>query len=554
MPDKQNIDDALRVAKALNLGDEEMELRFRQIVDNMGEAFFMASPDLQQFLYVSPAYETIWGRTRESLYAAPVSWFQSIYKADRRTVMQIATSLGQSKKQVTFEYRIMRPNGDLRWIRSRILGLRDENGVHYRSVGFSEDITEQKKASDALQQAHDELERRVAERTEALRLALEDAQAANRAKSEFLANMSHEIRTPINGMLGMAQLLGHTVLSDEQQEYIDLLQSSGDLLMRVVNDVLDFSKIEAGKLEIEQIPFSLQEAVSGTLSSLGLRAGEKGLQLRHQMADDVPDLLVGDPARLQQILFNLVGNAIKFTETGQVDVVFEQMSEGGNTVVIITSVTDTGIGIPEDKQAVIFEAFSQADTSHTRQYGGTGLGLAITSRLVEMMGGTLGVESVEGKGSTFRFSLTLEKYHKDTLPSRKKNATFTSQSMNLLLAEDNPVNQRLAVRLLEKEGHVVTVVDTGKKVLDILLLKSFDAILMDVQMPELDGLETTLAIRRDERRTGRHMPIVALTAHAMTEDRQRCLQAGMDAYISKPIVIEELHNILEEIGKKIGLS
>jgi len=554
MPDKQNIDDALRVAQALNLGDEEMELRFRQIVDNMGEAFFMASPNLQQFLYVSPAYETIWGRTRESLYAAPVSWFQSIYKADRRVVMQIATSLGESQKQVTFEYRIMRPNGDLRWIRSRILGLRDDNGVHYRSVGFSEDITERKKASDALQQAHDELERRVTERTEALRLALEDAQAANRAKSEFLANMSHEIRTPINGILGMAQLLGHTALSDEQQEYIDLLQSSGDLLMRVVNDVLDFSKIEAGKLEIEHIPFSLQETISGTLSSLGLRAREKGLQLRHLVADDVPDLLVGDPARLQQILFNLVGNAIKFTETGQIDVAFEQMSKVGNNVVIGTSVTDTGIGIPEDKKTSIFEAFSQADTSHTRQYGGTGLGLAITSRLVEMMGGTVGVDSVEGKGSTFRFSLSFKKYHKDTLPSRKKNATFTSQSMNLLLAEDNPVNQRLAVRLLQKEGHVVTVVDTGKKVLDILLHKSFDAILMDVQMPELDGLETTQAIRQDERRTGRHLPIVALTAHAMVDDRQRCLNAGMDAYVSKPIVIEELHQVLEEIAKKIALS
>jgi len=397
------------------------------------------------------------------------------------------------------------------------------------------------------------LERRVAERTEALRLALEDAQAANRAKSEFLANMSHEIRTPINGILGMAQLLGHTVLSDEQQEYIDLLQSSGDLLMRVVNDVLDFSKIEAGKLEIEHIPFSLHETISGALSSLGLRAREKGLHLHHHVADDVPDLLVGDPARLQQILFNLVGNAVKFTETGHIDVLFERMSDVGSEVVMITSVTDTGIGIPEDKRTIIFEAFSQADTSHTRQYGGTGLGLAITSRLVEMMGGTVGVESEEGKGSTFRFSLSFEKYHKDKLPSRNKNATVTAQSMNLLLAEDNPVNQRLAMRLLEKEGHVVTVVDTGKKVLDILLLKSFDAILMDVQMPELDGLETTLAIRQDERRTGRHIPIVALTAHAMTDDRQRCLNAGMDAYISKPIVIEELHDILEEIAKKIGL-
>ena len=551
MAEEQKIDDALRVAQALNLGDEEMELRFRQIVDNMGEAFFMATPNLQQFLYVSPAYETIWGRTRESLYAAPVLWLQAVYKADRRKVMEIATTHSEAKRQIAFEYRIMRPDGDIRWIRSRILALRDEEGVHYRSVGFSEDITEQKLASDALQQAHDELERRVEERTEALRLALEDAQAASRAKSEFLANMSHEIRTPINGILGMAQLLGHTSLSDEQQEYIDLLQSSGDLLMRVVNDVLDFSKIEAGKLDIEHIPFGLRDTVSGTLSTLGLRAREKGLQLRHQVMEEVPEQLVGDPGRLQQILFNLVGNAIKFTETGHIDVRFELFSQDGNDLIIGVSVVDTGIGIPEDKQATIFDAFAQADTSHTRQYGGTGLGLAITSRLVDMMGGELAVDSVEGKGSTFRFSLRFEKGADKTAASRVRNFASTARPMHLLLAEDNPVNQRLAVRLLEKEGHTVTVVDTGQKVLDILLRESFDAILMDVQMPELDGLQTTQAIRERERQSDDHMPIVALTAHAMVDDRRRCLQAGMDAYISKPIVVEELHNILEDIGDKI---
>lgn len=548
MSDDAKIDDALRVAQALNVGDDETELRFRQIVDNMGEAFFMATPNLQQFLYVSPAYETIWGRPRESLYAAPVMWLQSIYKADRRKVMEIATTHGDAKRQIAFEYRIMRPDGEVRWIRSRIMALRNEAGEHYRSVGFSEDVTEQKLASDALQKAHDELERRVAERTEDLRVALEDAQAANRTKSEFLANMSHEIRTPINGMLGMAQLLAFTELDQDQQDYIALLQKSGDVLMRVVNDILDFSNIETGKLQIECIPFLLSETLQSTVTTFEAHAQEKGLPLQYKISDDVPKTLMGDPGRLQQILSNLVDNAIKFTEKGRVDIVFERVDGDDENVTIRGLVKDTGVGIAEDKKEMIFDAFSQADTSHTREYGGTGLGLAITSRLVDMMGGTLRVESVVGQGSTFQFELVFG------LKSAKFVSTLATDNlqMHVLLAEDNPVNQRLAVRLLEKDGHTVEVVGNGQKAVDILLHQSFDAVLMDVQMPEMDGLEATRIIRQREGDSGRHIPIVALTAHVMVEDRRRCLQAGMDAYISKPIVIEELYNILHEIGKKHG--
>jgi two-component system, sensor histidine kinase and response regulator len=612
--------------------------------------------------------------TREEMVGRSVEDLLSpeLAQAVREALVRIL----QTGKTETTEYPVSVRAGT-RWFAARMTRIPAEEGVRPTVCAVVRDITESREAAEELKRAK------------------EAAEAASEAKSEFLANMSHEIRTPMNGILGMTELTLDTELTHEQREYLKTVKNSADALLIVINDILDFSKIEAGKLEFDRVDFNLWKSLGETMETLALRAHQRGLEFACRIRPQVEEWVMGDPGRLRQVLVNLIGNAIKFTEKGEVVLEVSKDAQDETGALLHFAVRDTGIGIPAEKQSLIFGAFTQADSSMSRRYGGTGLGLAITCRLVEMMGGRIWVESEAGRGSTFHFTARFGKAAAQQLPARQlepdmlrglrvlvvddnesvreileeifnawtmipaavSNATAALEAlesaiekrspfalvvadaqmpgksgfdlaceckrrfgagapkfvmlspgaadamsspcrepgidafiskpvqqsqlhdtlqdifalpvesreivparapslkagkpqMRILLVEDNAVNRLVATRLLEKGGYRVVVAENGREAVDLAQRGGIQLVLMDVQMPEMDGFEATQAIRNRERVTGAHLPIVAMTAHAMKGDRERCLAAGMDDYLTKPIRSAELFDLLEQYARK----
>ena len=654
----------------------ESEQRLQSILDNARAVIYVKGVD-GRYVLVNRLFESLFhirhgqvvGKSDFDLFPAGLA---ETFRANDQRVLAAGAPL-------QFEEVALHDDGPHTYVSTKFL-LYDASGVPHAMCGISTDITERKRAEIELHKAK------------------EAAEAANLAKSVFLANMSHEIRTPMNGIIGMTDLVLDTALNPDQREYLTLVKESADSLLGVINDVLDFSKVEAGKLDLEQIPFALRDSLGDTMKSLAFRAHTKGLELACHVAPDVPEHLTGDPGRLRQVLNNLVGNAVKFTDRGEVVVDVRLDGQTDEEVLLHFCIADTGIGVPLEKQELIFEAFEQADSSTTRRFGGTGLGLAISRKLIQLMGGRLWLESEPGQGSRFHFTagLTLAAPPKtapraepamlldlpvlivdDNATNRlildemlrnwrmrptavdgaraalaamqeaaasnrpfslvlldanmpeidgfqladeirqhprlaeatimmltsgdrpedvrrcrqlgiacylmkpvKQSELFDGivsslgsrviheaaveevpaaappgRHLRVLLAEDSVVNQKLAVYLLEKWGHQVTVANNGREAVAWVRAEKFDLVLMDVQMPEMDGLEATAAIRRMEQGEGRRLPVVAMTAHAMVGDRERCLESGMDDYLSKPIRARELLAVIEQViagGQKPG--
>ena len=678
---------------------EELDRFFTLSLDMLAIAGFDG-----YFKRVNPAWQRVLGYSEAELLSRP--YMDLVHPDDRAATREQAARLTNGHEIIYFENRYLHKDGTIRWLLWASTPFPQQQIVY----GTAHDITERKAAEETLasyarelegsQRALEEQTARLVQLVKELEVAKARAEDAADTKSAFLANMSHEIRTPLNAILGMTTLALQTRLSAEQQEYLETVKSSADSLLAIVNDVLDFSRIEARRLDLEHTEFDLREIVGDAAKVLALRAGQKGLELACHIAADAPDAVVGDAGRLRQVLLNVLGNAVKFTDAGEVVLRVDVDTLTAERVTLRFAVTDTGIGIPVEKQRDIFQAFTQADSSTTRRFGGTGLGLAIALRLVELMGGRMWVESDVGRGSTFWFTATYDRpqtatleplldksraldglrvlvvddnatnrrileemlgswhmrptavadaesalaalrralsqnepfdviiadrqmpvvdglmlarrvrqdrqfgrtpivmltsvghggetarrgagvdayltkpvKHSDLLDAiatlfhvstRRPRAERAVQSaarpqkrLRVLLAEDNLVNRKLVTKLLQKRGHYVDAVENGRAALDLIESASsanFDLVLMDLQMPEMGGFEATTAIRERERRTTGHVPVIALTAHAMAGDRERCLAAGMDGYLSKPIEVNDLISTVERFGQGVDAT
>jgi PAS domain S-box-containing protein len=539
------------------------EIRFRTLWEASCEPMFLTGGD-GTILKVNQAFVDMLGTAAEAIEGLPVTdLFAPEQREEIRECHRLSYETGNGERM--FERELFFIDGRSGFFEHSLVRVHIP-GQNAQVLCILRDVTERKRNAEELARAKEaaeavnreliEANRNLEETGRLAREMADRAEALSAAKSDFLANMTHEVRTPLNGILGMTGLALETNLANDQREYLELVKSSAEALLSLVNDVLDFSKYEAGKLGLDCVEFPLRAVVREVLRPLALRASISGLAFESVIEEQVPDRVIGDPLRIGQVLRNLAGNAVKFTSQGNVSVHVRSKSAEKSKPVLCFSVADTGIGIPAEKHRLIFEPFTQADGSTTRKYGGTGLGLSISAGLVQLMGGSIWVESEAGKGSTFYFTVPV-----GLAPSPELTPLAASpgaihgrarRKLHILVAEDNSVNQRLATRLLEREGHAVTIAGSGGEALEALERRegeptSFDLILMDVQMPDMDGLEATARIRERECNSGRRVPIVAMTAQAAEADRLRCLESGMDAYISKPVNVPELMKIIDSV-------
>lgn len=515
----------------------------KAILDNAGHAIISATPDgiIRVF---NPAAEQLLGYSADELVGketpavfhdpqevvARAQAFSAELGIDLEPGFDVFVEKCRRGLPNAHEWTYIKKDGSRLTVLLTITALRTPEGTITSFLGVASDITRLK----TIQQE--------------LTLAKDAAEAASIAKSQFLANMSHEIRTPMNGVLGMTELLMATPLSDKQRHMAQTVQQSAASLLTIINDILDYSKIEAGKLQLEHTDMHLSHLVDDAVRLFSEGAHQKGLSLSVKIAPDIPPALRGDPIRLRQILLNLIGNAIKFTATGSITVSADYLKRSAEQILLRVTVRDTGIGIPPESQARVFDAFAQADGSTTRKFGGTGLGLTIVKQLVHLMGGTVDLESIPGLGSTFGFTVPLEVRPDNTMSSAIVQPHQSSATLhgNILLAEDNVVNREIAVAMLELLGCTVDIAEDGQEALTAVDAQSYDVVLMDCQMPNLDGLEVSRLIREQERHHPhrRRLPILALTANAMEGDREQCLAAGMDGYLTKPFTFDQLHQAL----------